>query len=253
MNQKKSPLKDKPLRQPGQSVQEELDKILDDKLLPYVIASGIFIAFALREWYIYFYPTSPRPIFFTIFAILAICFTAYSFYRNINNIKNLKQGRDGEKAVGQFLEILREDGCIVFHDIVGDKFNIDHVVVSEKGIYCIETKTYSKPSTGNPRVHFNGQTLRIDGLGGKNEILTQVSAASTWLKNTLKESTGKNFVIRPVILFPGWMVNNENSFKEIWVLEPKAFPNFLKNQNNSITREDKKLAAYHLSRYIRSL
>lgn len=149
--------------------------------------------------------------------------------------------------------LLREDGCIVFHDIVGDKFNIDHVVISEKGIYCIETKTYSKPSTGNPGVHFNGQTLRIDGLGGKNEILTQVTAASTWLKRTLKESTGKDFAIRPVILFPGWMVNNENSFKEIWVLEPKAFPSFLKSQNDSIAYEDKKLTAFHLSRYIRTL
>jgi nuclease-like protein len=253
MNQKKSPLKDKPLRQPGQSVQEELEKVIDDKLLPVAMISVLFISLTFLEWFAYFQQTPRNPIFYTILALLTLCYTTYLFYKQKNTIRNLKQGRDGEKAVGQFLEILREDGCIVFHDIVGDKFNIDHVVISEKGIYCIETKTYSKLSTGNPRVHFNGQTLRVDGLGNKNDILTQVNSASTWLKRTLMESTGKDFVIRPVILFPGWMVNNENNFKDIWVLEPKGFPKFLKNQNDSISREDKKLAAYHLSRYIRTL
>jgi Nuclease-related domain len=199
VDKKTSPLKAKPLRQPGQSVQEELDKILDDKLLPYVIGSCFFVTIALQQWLAYLNPTPPRPILYTVFAISAICLTVHIFYRNINKIRNLKQGRDGEKAVGQFLELLREEGCIVFHDIVGDNFNIDHVVISEKGIYCIETKTYSIPTTGNPKIHFNGDTLKIDGLGDKSEILTQVKAASSRLNRTLSESTGTEFVKKSYI------------------------------------------------------
>ncbi len=252
MVQKKSPLKDKPLRQPGQSVQEELDKLVDDKLMPYVIASCLFIAMAVQQWLAHFNNTPPKPVLASLLALSAITYTIYLFFKNKNNIKNLKLGRDGEKAVGQFLEVLREDGAIVFHDIVGIGFNIDHIVISEKGIYCIETKTYSKPANGNSKVHFNGQTLRIDGIGGKNEILTQVRAAATWLKRTLRDSTGKDFDIKPVILFPGWFVEANNQ-SGTWVLEPKSLPKYVTNQKTILTREDKKLAAYHLSRYIRSL
>lgn len=36
---------------------------------------------------------------------------------------------EGERAVGQFLEQLREQGFHVFHDVVGTGFNVDHVLV----------------------------------------------------------------------------------------------------------------------------
>lgn len=106
------------------------------------------------------------------------------------------------------MEKLRTQGCMVFHDIVGEDFNIDHVVVSDKGIFLIETKTYSKPNLVNPKVNYKKGKLTIDGLGDMSKIITQVKASSTWLKRTLEESTGKTFLIKPVILFPGWYVNS---------------------------------------------
>jgi hypothetical protein len=56
-------------------------------------------------------------------------------------IKELRLGRDGEKIVAEQLECLRESGAQVFHDVPGDGFNLDHVVISNHGIYAIETKT----------------------------------------------------------------------------------------------------------------
>jgi hypothetical protein len=43
--------------------------------------------------------------------------------------------KDGEKAVGEFLERFREKGYRIFHDIVGGDFNIDHVLIGPSGIY----------------------------------------------------------------------------------------------------------------------
>ena len=37
--------------------------------------------------------------------------------------------RHGERAVGQYLERLRESGPRVFHDVPGVGFNLDHVVI----------------------------------------------------------------------------------------------------------------------------
>ena len=252
MGKKISPLKAKPLRLPGQSVQEEIDKILDEKILFYVMMIFILSFLTAWNWYIWYQDTIPHPLGMTMISLPIIIICVIRHIVVFKQLKNLRLGRDGERVVGQELEKLRTQGCMVFHDIVGDNFNIDHVVVSDKGIFLVETKTYSKPNLVNPKVHYEKGKLSIDGLGDMSKIITQVKASSTWLKRTLEESTGKIFLIKPVILFPGWFVESPNN-SEIWVLEPKQFPFYIDKKKELVSKEDKKLAAYHLSRYIRAL
>lgn len=252
MDKKISPLKDKPLRQAGQSVQEEIGNLIDDQIIPYLITAFFFVAIAGIEWVRLFQNSKPRPVLVTIIALMAAVVFLYKFIKFRKKVRYLKLGRDSEKIVGEFLELLRQDGCIVFHDIVGDKFNIDHVVLSPKGIYVIETKTYSKPNGKEARVHYDGAHLNIDGIGNKDDILVQIEAESNWLKETFKESTGKEFNIKPVVVFPGWYVESNNHNKH-WVLNPKGLPKFIQNEKEKLNKEDVQLAAYHLSRYIRAL
>ena len=61
--------------------------------------------------------------------------------RQVKTLNRLRQARDGEHAVAEYLDLLREDGCRVLHDIVGDNFNVDHAVIAPQGIYTIETNT----------------------------------------------------------------------------------------------------------------
>jgi hypothetical protein len=64
--------------------------------------------------------------------------------------------------VGQFLERLRDDGARVFHDVPGEGFNLDHVVISPHGLCAIETKTYSKPWP-EAKITVEGESLKIAG------------------------------------------------------------------------------------------
>ena len=54
-----------------------------------------------------------------------------------------------------------------------------------------------------------------------------------------------------MLLFPGWYVEGGKS-PELWALNPKALPTFIENEKSRLRPEDVKLAAYHLSRYIRT-
>ena len=63
---------------------------------------------------------------------------------------------DWERAVGQTLEALRRKGYRVFHDLIGEGFNLDHVIISEHGVFSVETKTYSKPAKGGCKIIYNG-------------------------------------------------------------------------------------------------
>lgn len=248
-----SPIKEKTLRHPGQSLDEKLDKIIIEDVVSYYYLGIGFLLWAGYEWLQYYFKSPPNPVLPTIIAMVATPYCAYKLIKIYKETRLIIQGREGERAVGQYLESLRADGCVVFHDIIAENFNLDHVIVSKKGIYVIETKTYSKPEKGEAKILFDGEKLSIQGSGRYNQPVIQVSSASTWLKNTLKTSTGKTFVVKPVILFPGWFVESTEQGKKssTWVLNPKALPAYIKNQPEIISQEDVQMAVFHLCRYIR--
>jgi hypothetical protein len=50
------------------------------------------------------------------------------------------RGSRAEREVGAEIDLLREHGALVLHDVELDRGNIDHVVVLPRGAYVIETK-----------------------------------------------------------------------------------------------------------------
>ena len=253
MNQKlKSPLKDKPLRSPGQSLEKQKEALFDDKLVPAIITFTTALAFAVFEWMRYLLPKAPSPWLFTSLALVALVFLVWSWFRLLPRFRNLNRAIDGEKAVGQFLERLRVDGYDVFHDVMGKHFNVDHIIVGPAGVFTVETKTWSKPLNGDVRIRFDGEKIWKGKLEPDRDPIVQARAQARWVKALLVESCGKEFTVRPVVVFPGWFVEPPAvPVPDIWVLEPKALPGFLKQERTTMAPEDVRLAAYHLSRFIR--
>ena len=246
-----SPLKAKPLRLPGESVDKEIDRWINDKALGTLFAAACLCAIAYFEWYGYLTRSPRRPILFTLLAVAALIYAGWRFVVIRRKVRSLRQGRDGERAVGQFLERLREDGGQVLHDIPGDGFNLDHVVIGTHGIHAIETKTWSKPWP-KAKVVVEGDTLTVAGEVPDRNPLEQVAAAANWLEKLLKASTGKRFLVRGVVVFPGWYVEQPEPRGNVWVIEPKMLPGLIGDAPTMISPSDVALAAFHLSRYVRS-
>lgn len=208
---------------------------------------------AALEWWRDYANMKPNPFLFTLVAVGAAVYAGLRIWRVLPRLRSLRQGLDGEKAVGQFLERLREDGFQVFHDVVGSGFNIDHVLIGPAGVFTIETKTWSKPISGDARISFDGETIKVGAFEPDRNPVVQAVAQSGWLRTLLLESTGRKFEVRPVIVFPGWFVQNDtDTLRKLWVLEPKALPTFLVNEPTRLNAQDVKLASFHLSRFIRS-
>ena len=247
----KSPLKINPLRLPGQSVDKEIDRWVNEKALGTFFAAGCFCVVAYFEWYGYLTHAPRRPLLFTALALAAVVFAGWRISIIRRRVRRLRLGRDGERTVGQQLEHLREHGGQVFHDVPGDGFNLDHVVISPRGIYAIETKTLSKPWP-SATILVDGDTLSVAGRVPDRNPIEQVTGAARWLERMLKESTGTRFTVRGVVVFPGWFVAQRGSRGQVWVLEPKALPAFIEREPANIAASDVSLAASHLSRYVRS-
>jgi hypothetical protein len=248
----RSPLKHKPLRLPGQSIQEEREDILEDAVAQPLMLALFFVLIAALEWWRVYSGIQPNPIVFTGAALITMLYAALRIWRAVPKLRNLRQALEGERAVGQFLERLQERGFRVFHDVVGEGFNVDHVLIGPCGVFTIETKTWSKPRFGSPEITFDGETVRVGGFEPDRNPVVQAKAQSGWLRSLLAESTGREFVVRPAIVFPGWYITNSpGSFKDVWVLEPKALPAFLDHEPARLSPEDIKMASYHLGRFIR--
>lgn len=251
----RSPLKAKPLRYPGQSVDDAIQDLVLDSGLGYFMAGVAFVLIALIDWINYLSPSSRSPWLATTMALGYAVFFGLRLPGLRRKVQAMKQGRDGERAVGQYLETtFHPKGYRVFHDIKTDRANVDHVVISPQGIYLIETKTYSKPAKGKPRVHFDGQQIRIMDRKPSSDCVQQVTGLRGWLRDMLHESTGRHYPVKGVVVFPGWFVesNRKANSGDVWVLNPKALPAFIDHQPEVLKPEDVHLAAYHLARHIRT-
>jgi nuclease-like protein len=248
----RSPLKARPLHNPGQSLDEQIHDSAEDLFVPLGFALVLLLLAGL-EWYRYFRPLPPSPWTYSAGAIGAASFASYRCWKTWIRLRALKLGRDGEKAVGQFLESLGQKGYRVFHDVVGDHFNVDHVLIGPAGIFTIETKTHSKPIRGRPKISFNGETILLHGYAPDRDPVVQATAQASWLRELLSESTGRKFEVRPVIVYPGWFVTNDAPRDcQVRVVNPRMLPGFLDREPSRLSTEDLHLASFHLSRFIRT-
>ena len=252
--QKISPLKDKPLRNPGESLDRRLQDVLLDKVLYYALFAVVFFIWAVMSWWTWYQQVIPNPVGVSVGAILVIMFCSYKIYRGLKEASQIKLGRDGEKAVGQFLERLRLDGAQVFHDIEGENFNLDHVVIHRSGVFVIETKTMSKSTNSKSVLFYNGKQILLGGQPLQSDAITQAKAASAWLHKLLFESTGKRLPVKGIVVFPGWYVKTTDLGRsaDVAVLNPQVIPNYLANGRQQLRDDEVHISAYHLSRYIRT-
>lgn len=238
-NKKHSPLKNKPLRNPGQSLDEKIQVLLYEDVYHYIVVIFIFIILAILEWSKQIFNTPPAPLLWTLVALVAIGYYAIKIKKSLKEIKNMRLGRDGEKIVGQSLEKIRMAGYKVFHDIIDTekRFNIDHIIVGSAGVFTIETKTISKAG-GVQKIQYDGNNIKIDGFVPDRDPIAQARAQARWLQDFILESTGAEIKVKPVVIYPGWFVEPQPKGADVWVLNEKALPSFLRNET-PVLKEDK--------------
>jgi hypothetical protein len=205
-SQTKSPLKEKPLRYPGQSLDEQIgDEFIDDEYFTYLVLLAGWVAVA-AAWYTLFQPRVATCVGMTLAVAGHTVLGLRRARRGRKTRERLKQGRDGERVVGQMLEDLREHGYKVFHDLKGTDFNVDHVVIGPGGVFSIETKTISKPKRGPCEVEFDGHSVRVNGHRPDRDPIVQALTQSRWVKDLLHQVSGKRVHVTPIVVYPGWFV-----------------------------------------------
>ncbi len=248
---KKSPIKDLPVRMPGQSLRESIDYMIDEGAMSWMLGAFYAIMLTIAAWLSFYFKTLVFPWVATIITAIIIPISVVKILRTKRKVESLRLGQIGEEAVGQFLEEkLRPAGYQVLHDIQADNFNVDHVLIGPNGIYTIETKTHSKPEKGPCVVTYDGEIVKVNGFLPERDPVVQALAEARWLRDLIESSTGKQFKVQPVVLYPGWYVTASVEWPAVWVMNHISFTKAMSKQQAVIDDADIHLITYHLKRYV---
>jgi hypothetical protein len=149
---------------------------------------------------------------YVVFALVGVAWVTVRMIKMGNKLDALRAGYDAEMAVGQELDQLMRHGAAVFHDFPAEGFNIDHVVVSRRGLFAVETKGYTKPGDQRGKagatVVFDGKALAFPRWTTR-EPLEQAERQAQWLAKWVSSATGDAVSALPVVALPGWFVDRK--------------------------------------------
>ncbi len=252
MKSVRSPIKRPPLQRGGDSLHERLLDVAFGQAMWWFIAATLFTMLALMEWMRFFVDSTPHPALWSAVALPVILIAIVKIPRALSRVRKLKLGRDGERSVAESLDALIAEGWRVFHDIPATGFNVDHVAIGPKGILAIETKTRSKPTDRDAQIVVSDDGVSLDGGPWDMTDMVQAERQAAWLRKFLRENTATEFFVRPVLLFPGWYVNQNRSRKDTWVLNPGQVGRWLDFEDDRLPKKEIALAASRLDSYLRA-
>jgi hypothetical protein len=239
------------LRVAGQSLDEAIQRVIARDGYETLLPAALLVMVAFWEWIRWYDPT-PRPLPVTGVAVGAVCWAAYRLWKGRQAVGRFRLGRDGERRVAEELEKLRQRGFRVFHDIQGDGFNVDHLLVGPQGVFLIETKTRRKRVRGQVRIRYDGQAVTFPGDRPRRAAIRQATALASWIADLVHESSGRRCFVRPVVLIPDWYVDVTVEDPSVWVLNPKMLAGFIAREPSRLGPEDVELIAAQICRHVRA-
>jgi hypothetical protein len=250
----KSRLKSQTLRNPGQSLDEKIERAINEEFLGYYILATTLWVFTVIEWGAKTFHLPRAPGAFALAAAAATGLCVRQFFKTRAQVRLDRKGRDGEREVAEILDDLKRLGAHVLHDIPNEEGNVDHVVISKRGIFVIETKNWSKPDKVW-EMDFDGAKIHIPTRKADAAPIVQCRAQVSDIRTLLKESTANDFPVRGVVVFLDWYVKRTPSAQgaDIWVLNPKELAGWMRRESVVLNDSDVSMAVLHLKQYVKKL
>ena len=189
----------------------------------YIIFIGATLLFVSAWAFFYGYIWAIIPIL--LFFVLVIYFLSSS--------KSWKKGDKGEKIVARHLDDL--PGCIIFNDVnlPHGWGNIDHVILSPKGLFVLETKNYNGHFTvkGDEWFYKLGHRFKIS----KSNPGKQIKRNALSLKKFLEQSMDMDKVwINSLVVMVNGHVDIKGSTPHYYITRPSQIERTIKTSKSML-------------------
>ncbi len=255
-----SPLTKELLRSPGHSLRQKIDGVQDELCLWLTVL--IAMPFMLISLHVCdsHYRGTPDSVYRYALAVSVLIVFGVVFGRKITRLYNehraLVLGMEGELATGQELDQLMLAGCRVFHDIKARYGNIDHVVVSSSGVFCVETKMVSKYVAGKAKaeviVDHEQNVLRFTNF--EREIPSaQIESQTAWLSDFLSSATGDAVRLEGILALPGYFIKQRIGRGSVFVINPVKPKRFFVHSRKVLSDQMIRRIAHQLEQLCRDV
>lgn len=232
---RRSPLSGKVFHQPGEQLRQRIADVTDDigEKIARVVFIGPLMLLALvlarTDWSRFKFGWAEGIVLLILLGFLG--WNLVGLQRDMKRRNDAREGLAAELMTAQLLLPLMTQGCLVYHDIPAEKFNLDHVVIGPNAVYMVETKSRKKPAgkgKDNAAVHYDGTGLRFPDHATKQPI-EQARHEARWLADYLRGAAGESVPVIPVVALPGWYVTlaKDAARSDVTVINPKMHSVFL--------------------------
>ena len=234
----------------GESLQERI-RDNEFKVMEQVMLPAFYAAFAVLAWLIYitsFQMNLPAAILISIIAVVLIIRGYFKVKKTRWVLKRYRKGLEGERLVGETLNRLSNESTFVFHDIPGNRFNVDHIIVSTRGIFVIETKHFNREICS--KFFYDGLMIyRVMKDGRKfpcPKLLPQIDGEARFIEQEIEHRTDMKLPVIKVAILIGSYIDGTENFKDYWLLNESSFVTAFCQQKECLDDSVVKLVATHI-------
>lgn len=257
---RRSPLTKNLLRSPGYSLRAKISDAEVEVVI--LIVATLFIplivfAFHISDSYFTQAPESNQRMIVSL--LTGIFLVALAGWKLIGSWKNWKLallGLDGELATGEELNQLMLQGCRVFHDIPFPRGNVDHVVVSESGVFAVNSKLMGKLRKGcgtfEVTVDHNKDIVVFPDRVYQIPI-QKFAAEAKWLKQHLTSAVGQPIEVESILALPGWFIKERIGKSSVYVINPFKPQKFFVSHRRILSSELVQRVSHQLEQLCRDV
>ena len=202
----------------------------------------------------------------SVFTVISIIISIRS-YRKVKNLRkslnNYRKGLEGERLVGEVLNKLSNDSCYVFHDIPGERFNVDHIIVSTRGVFAIETKHFDRSKCHE--FSFDGNMVYRQMKDGSlflcPKLLPQMDGEARFIQNEIENRTELKIPVIKIAVLVGCFIhtpaeneadkNMKKYFSKYWIVNEKLLPSMFLEEKEIYDDSVVKHIASHIKELVK--
>lgn len=212
----------------GESLQSKIRE-LEQKVFETLWYPTCFVALTVWAWLAYAGLMKFDLTLAIIITAVAVFLAIKGFFKIrklMKTIRAYRKGLEGERLVGETINQLSDNvSTFVFHDIPGERFNVDHIIVSTRGIFVIETKHFDR--TKCHEFFFDGNMVYRQMKDGRRfpcpKLLPQMDGEARFIQSEIEKRAEIKLPVTKVAILVGSYVHSDDNFKEYWLLNDAAF------------------------------
>lgn len=239
----------------GESLQGKIReyefRIYEEFIYPvYFGVTSLFAWLISVGWMVFNYLTA---VLFTLITLVM----AIRCYKRVKKLRSTldkyRKGLEGERLVGETLNQLSNESTFVFHDIPGERFNVDHIIVSTRGIFVIETKHFNRENCHE--FFYDGSMVYRQLKDGKRypcpKLLPQIDGEARFIQQEIEKRAEIKLPVIKVGILIGSYVHSTENFKDYWLLNESAFVTAFNQQKEIFDDSVAKLVAMHIREMVK--